>query len=597
MPVPVSCLRSPTSQPGPIGLLIQLDGIPYFRCPPPGFEDCHLDRHRRPYGHSSERPLRQWRWRTWSTRTQYLQTPSGSGRSSAGEVFNVIVHHILFSDLTMEIVRFRLIGPLAHTVLTDTLHPASEMLSGENESLHQQQTHTFQLLRGVCSTAELPAGCVLGLTVDDPRLTLPQKRGKTVPDLQPSTEEDGVRDLRLRGVPAHCSQSSLWDESIRECVTRDRLSDQELNRRRSELLVPGSRLSSSSAVPVLLVHHAGRVCGEERRHWGSGWDLLLPKGWGMAFWVPLVYRGVRVGGLHMSVKHSQFMGQPHFPHDYPDCPAGERFQSEQEQELLEKFKRRPPSKRTNYIKHGCLAPFCCPWQQLTEEWEELVSQSEETASSSRDETPFTVLRSLKELRLLSGWIRRRLRLRMTPDPPLTRQRVTPDPPLSRLGVTPDPPLTPAAATALQQKFRRTLLWVRLRLLSKGQPALHAMVCVPTTSDLQLLRTDGHSSGPQEPRHTDHPRDPADPERRERVLRGVCPPPLPRVVSHCSRQTLGWVTQGDFSLTSGCGEALAFVSLTGLTHTLLTQTQDQRGLVLLRNPSSLQYRFAQISLDT
>ncbi|XP_056109510.1 uncharacterized protein LOC130087282 [Rhinichthys klamathensis goyatoka] len=36
LPVPVSCLRSPTSQPGPIGLLLQLDGILYFRCPPPG---------------------------------------------------------------------------------------------------------------------------------------------------------------------------------------------------------------------------------------------------------------------------------------------------------------------------------------------------------------------------------------------------------------------------------------------------------------------------------------------------------------------------------------------------------------------------------
>lgn len=39
----------------------------------------------------------------------------------------VIIHHILFSDLTMEIVRYRLIGPLAHTVLTDALHPASEV--------------------------------------------------------------------------------------------------------------------------------------------------------------------------------------------------------------------------------------------------------------------------------------------------------------------------------------------------------------------------------------------------------------------------------------------------------------------------------------
>ncbi|KAK5606257.1 hypothetical protein CRENBAI_024402, partial [Crenichthys baileyi] len=33
--VPVSCLRSPTSQPQPIGLLLQLDSVPYCRCPPP----------------------------------------------------------------------------------------------------------------------------------------------------------------------------------------------------------------------------------------------------------------------------------------------------------------------------------------------------------------------------------------------------------------------------------------------------------------------------------------------------------------------------------------------------------------------------------
>lgn len=31
--------------------------------------------------------------------------------------------------------------------------------------------------------AELPPGCVLGLTVDDPRLSLSAKRGKVTPDL------------------------------------------------------------------------------------------------------------------------------------------------------------------------------------------------------------------------------------------------------------------------------------------------------------------------------------------------------------------------------------------------------------------------------
>ncbi|MEQ2230966.1 hypothetical protein ILYODFUR_034609 [Ilyodon furcidens] len=34
--VPISRLRSPTSQPQPIGLLLQFDSVPYCRCPPPG---------------------------------------------------------------------------------------------------------------------------------------------------------------------------------------------------------------------------------------------------------------------------------------------------------------------------------------------------------------------------------------------------------------------------------------------------------------------------------------------------------------------------------------------------------------------------------
>lgn len=39
-------------------------------------------------------------------------------------------------------------------------------------------------------------------------------------------EEERVRDLTLRGVAAHCSQSALWDASLRERVTLGRLSEQ-----------------------------------------------------------------------------------------------------------------------------------------------------------------------------------------------------------------------------------------------------------------------------------------------------------------------------------------------------------------------------------
>ncbi|XP_007234784.3 ribonucleases P/MRP protein subunit POP1 [Astyanax mexicanus] len=592
---------------------------------------------------------------------------------------------IVINDLSMEIVRYRLIGPLSHAVLTETLLPATnteidiESTSSfwwpqhcknkDSMSLHKQQADVFQLLKGVNSTSELPAGCVLGLTVDDPRLTLPKKRVTAALDLQAAqdVDEEQRRDLTLRGVPAPCAQTALWDQDVRDNVTNNRVLEQEMNKMKRELLVPGSRLPvfPQSRVPILLVHQAGKQQGEERRGWGSGWDLLLPKGWGMAFWVPLVYRGVRVGGLQMSLKHSQNKCLPHFPHEFPDCPAGVRFQEEQEVELLNKFKRRPPAKRTNYIKHGCLAPFRCPWQRLTEEWEKIVKQDGEEGklqsaemegviSQSGEDTPptsaFTVLRSRKVLRQLSVWSK----------PSSARNSRVPR------GCLPTPLLNTASAMELQAQWRHCLVWVRVCVLGKGLPTLHTMLCVPTAEDLQQLRKDPRSIGPKEPRHKDHlqhllkrrskrrkaspqfpasekdegtpaavnkdsssssaPKDNQDSvvtsthpnlstsiskgaesavesssatdlsDSCKEYVRGLWPEPLPSVSSHCSRVTLGWVTQGDFSLATGNGEALGFVSLTGLLHMLLSQPADQRGSVLVRNPTSLQYRYARLHVE-
>ncbi|XP_076592402.1 ribonucleases P/MRP protein subunit POP1 [Chaetodon auriga] len=572
---------------------------------------------------------------------------------------------IIINDLTMEIVRYRLIGPQSHSVLAETLEAATdcdEMSKSQPSSLwwpehckdegkmhlHRQQADVYHILKGIYSTGELPSGTVLGLTVDDPRLTLPTKKVKALPCVKQAQEvdEEKRRELMLRGVPEHCCQTYLWEQFVRDNVTDNKISEQDLNRMRSEVLVPGSRLSPTplqGRVPILLVHQPGKQVGHEMSSWGAGWDLLLPKGWGMAFWVPLVYRGVRIGGLNMSLKHAQNKGAPHFPHDYPDCPAGVRFQEEQEAELLHKFKRRPPAKRTNYIKHGCLAPFRCPWQQLAEEWE-LISREggeerrgdrqtqttteadtvmEEEMTSQRDicatkpQSCVTVLRNRKSLRLLSGWCR-----------PTTSKGQK----QCRAGEV--PPLDRSAATSFLTAHVMSLVWVRLSLLSKGKPELHAMVCVPTAEDLQLLNKGPGSSGPQEPPHRDHfksrikrrkkgPKKAAtsssssktegkeselpaasepnsttsqDPKSSSDLIFGLWPDPLPSVTSHCSRVTLGWVTQGDFSLSAGCGEALGFVSVTGLLNTLVNQPMEHRGMLLLRNPTSLHYRFAKINIE-
>lgn len=58
-------------------------------------------------------------------------------------------------------------------------------------------------------------------------------------------------------------------------------------------------------------------------------------------------------------------------------------------DLLTSPRRRPPAKRANYIKHGCLAPFRCPWQQLAEEWELISGGRREEAMQEERQTMTT----------------------------------------------------------------------------------------------------------------------------------------------------------------------------------------------------------------
>ncbi|XP_034867488.1 ribonucleases P/MRP protein subunit POP1 isoform X1 [Mirounga angustirostris] len=477
---------------------------------------------------------------------------------------------IIISDLTMEMNRLRLIGPLSHSILTEALKAASVQTVREGEdtekaphhwwtetcknpdsvSLHHRQEAIFELLGGITSPAEIPAGTILGLTVGDPRINLPQKRSKVLPNPE-KCQDEKVRQLLLEGVPVDCAHSFVWNQAICKNVTENKISDQDLNRKRSELLVPGSQLvlgPQESRIPILLIQQPGKVTGDERRGWGSGWDVLLPKGWGMAFWIPFIYRGARVGGLKESVVHSQYKRSPDIPSDFPDCPAGVVFAEEQAKNLLEKYKRHPPAKRPNYVKLGTLAPFRYPWEQLSQEWELRVRAQEKSSGASspsgeesdlrRDKlscapTPENtdprsdeggssqsssskpragvatecpaqlgtewvagqdatgslpcVLRSRKWLKQLSTWCG-----------PSSRDRWA----AQRAPGSGQPAPTRAACLSLLDHFPRALVWVSLALLRKGSPEPHSMICVPAEEDILQLRRDRLYCGPQEPKHSD-----------------------------------------------------------------------------------------------
>ncbi|XP_004697759.1 ribonucleases P/MRP protein subunit POP1 [Echinops telfairi] len=610
-------------------------------------------------------------------RTRAPQEPRSWASPSTG---------LVVSDLTMEMNRFRLIGPLSHSVLTEALRAAAVHTEGgdteesphcwwteacrnpESISLHHRQRAVFELLGGVTSPAELPAGSLLGLTVGDPRVNLPPKRSKALPDPGKCQDNERVRQLLLEGVPAECAHSFVWDQAICKSVTDTKISDQDLNRMRSELLVPGSQLvlgPQESKIPVLLIQQPGKVTGEDRRGWGSGWDVLLPKGWGMAFWIPFIYRGARVGGLKEGLVHCQYKRSPSIPGDFPDCPAGILFAQEQAKNLLEKYKRRPPAKRPNYVKLGTLSPFHCPWVQLTQDWESRVLAQDESSGTPSpdgeesaprgDEKPWAatpedilplsvrelgepgdamdaecpgqagpepvnaqdvaaaggslcVVRERKLLKQLSAWCRPSSGGSRTARraPGRGQQDLTREACLSILGPRP-----------------RALVWVSLTLLRKGSPEPHTMICVPAQEDLLCLSRDQLYRGPQERKHSDpfksrllkqKQREKLAKRQRHRgavlegpaaegpapgheaVTRGLWSGPLPPIASHCSRPLLGFVTQGDFSMAVGCGEALGFVSLTGLLDMLSRQGAGEKGLVLLRPPASLQYRFGRLAIE-
>lgn len=186
-----------------------------------------------------------------------------------------------------------------------------------------------------------------------------------------------------------------------------------------------------------------------------------------------------------------------------------------------------------------------------------------------------------------------------------------------------PELTRKAYLSILDDFPRALVWVSLSLLRKGSPEPRAMICVPSKEDLHQLSQDPCYHGPREFKHSDpfkslilKEKEKKKMEKRqsrehaastgraagapiaeqEALIRGLWSGPLPGLTSHCSRVLLGFVTQGDFSMAVGCGEALGFVSVAGLLEMLTSQPAATRGLVLLRPPGSLQYRFARIAIE-
>ena len=388
-----------------------------------------------------------------------------------------------------------------------------------------------------------------------------------------------------------------------------------------------------SRIPVILIQRPGAcssVSSQTNISHGSGWDLIIPPGFAMAFWVALVYRGARVGGLREARSTCLQAGLLSSPDDYPDTQAGQAELLGESEVRKSKHSRMPPAKRPNFVKLGFNSPFHFEFEKLVKEWCNKSNPANDSICDIKQvkDKVMSVLRNKKMLRLLHSAVKnpKGFCKSMSKGQPCNKgQEQTFH---SKI-------LSTEVGKKLVSNEMLSLVPVRLCVLQRGVPAKYGHICSPSVEDLKTMDGDKTFGGPFEPKHKDPGQAARKEERKERLrLRrrkkrgkgkkesavssdqtdvakmavGEKPSEEERDNKHSeeseksisllgstSRDIIGLIKGGDFDLVTGQGLGFGFCSVAALL-TLIEHQKDRKFcLVLVRNPTSLQYRFASVSL--
>ena len=387
----------------------------------------------------------------------------------------------------------------------------------------------------------------------------------------------------------------------------------------------------------------------------------------MAFWMALVFRGARTGGLQESQTLALEQGVPFFPNDFPDTPAGEVYNAKLKDDGETEYKRYPPAKRPNYEKLGSKCPFSPPWRELVNDWNSSssvtglgikttndatntkivasdstqiddsvvqplslpvisrdlptentaetddltrisnesiahtkanaiasnssqmdvsVSQpvsvpvpTENTSGFTKTVTvagesaqmvgsivqPFYVLRSRSKLSTLRSYVSRYKQRQLGG---LKRQNIANKTPAS---------LSNFDLPSIVKSDSNSLVCVLLRMVNRSVPVPNSAVAIPSTEDTSRLEKCRDFTGPLEPLHKG-------PKAHCKSLR-----------NSCTKEIVGFVSSGHYSLSRGCGFGIAFCALPGLVKLLSSSSSTGELVVLVRGSSTQQYRFAHVTI--
>lgn len=240
---------------------------------------------------------------------------------------------------------FELYGPLSGQVLSRVLSPVLRTPAGAGAGWPA-------FAQGCSPTLQVDGGLVFNLLVTDPRLTTStNRRVRKTPQAVASAD---FTPLDSDG------KESIAANILSDGKSAPRFSKGDLDRRRAKQLVPGSRLQPTAeddAVPVLLVTRSVLKPTDDAEKQADGYTLIVPQGWGSAFFQALVGASARplsqqsLRSLHLET------ATPSYPCDWVGSPGWADALGFTENKRLEEWSRLPKGKRTEWKSVGTRWPF------------------------------------------------------------------------------------------------------------------------------------------------------------------------------------------------------------------------------------------------
>ncbi|KAH9480457.1 Ribonucleases P/MRP protein subunit POP1 [Psilocybe cubensis] len=258
-------------------------------------------------------------------------------------------------DIKRQLNIFEIMGPKSSQVIKGALTP---IVSEKSREFLQ----FWKSLAELQSSGSVPRGMIVGFKVNDPRLNFPPKNAK--PATIPSK---GVPSIEITFPSANLANSEIWEESMRNSLSKPRYKKKDIDTRRANSDIPGSALKAlrqDDCIPILLIQRSVETPNSSGSKGLHGWTLILPAGWSMAFFSSLIYTSTRVAGQQERQTQAYEAGTTYFPRDYPTTEPYQAYAQDREFKEKETWDRKPPAKRVNFEKLGTENPWMSDWAKV-----------------------------------------------------------------------------------------------------------------------------------------------------------------------------------------------------------------------------------------